>query len=722
MIARFRLLLSPFLLALAFAQGPPPNPIVNSGFEDGKPGDAPAGWKSTIPASPTRLVQESCHSGKQCADLRSTASGILLQSLDAAPYRGKKFRYRAAVRTTAGSHAQLWLRVDRSNGRVGFFDNMGDRPVTSENWAIYEIAGEVDRDAQSIFLGLLLPAPGEAWIDDALFEITGDADPVEPAKPLTSRGLQNLQALARVFGYIRYFHPSDEVASADWTRLAGDAIRAVEPAQTPAELAARLQSAFAAVAPTARIFPTGTPPPALNLTPGPDIISWRHEGVGLSAQSVYRSIRVIEPAPEALPLLHRDLPGEVTLLMPMALYRDADGPPIPAPVPAKPGGSGDDRTTRLAAVITAWNVMEHFYPYFDVVKTDWTAELPVALGAAAEDKDADAFGITLRKVVAALHDGHGNVTPGAAAINPPILWTWADGRIVVLAASGVDGINPGDALVSIDGKPALEALDEIESLDSGATPQWVRYRALGELLARAPGASVRLEVEPAGAPGTLKALTLRYDPPFRQVQEPRPDKVSELEPGIFYLDLNRITDADYAAALPSLVKAKGIVFDMRGYPGGIQNPVEFFGHLIDKPVQTAQFLVPIVTKPDHDSMGFRDGGWSIQPKAPYLTAKRVFLTDGRAISYAETCMAIVENYKLAEIVGEPTAGTNGNVNPFSIPGSYTITWTGMKVLKHDGSQHHGVEIQPTVPVSRTRAGIAAGRDEMIERAIELFKE
>ena len=85
-------------------------------------------------------------------------------------------------------------------------------------------------------------------------------------------------------------------------------------------------------------------------------------------------------------------------------------------------------------------------------------------------------------------------------------------------------------------------------------------------------------------------------------------------------------------------------------------------------------------------------------------------------------MAIVENYKLAEIVGEPTAGTNGNVNPFTIPGGYTITWTGMKVLKHDGSQHHGVGIQPTIPVSRTRAGIAAGRDEMIERAVEVLKK
>ena len=31
-------------------------------------------------------------------------------------------------------------------------------------------------------------------------------------------------------------------------------------------------------------------------------------------------------------------------------------------------------------------------------------------------------------------------------------------------------------------------------------------------------------------------------------------------------------------------------------------------------------------------------------------------------------MGIVENYKLGEILCETTAGTNGNVNPFILPG------------------------------------------------------
>jgi len=122
-------------------------------------------------------------------------------------------------------------------------------------------------------------------------------------------------------------------------------------------------------------------------------------------------------------------------------------------------------------------------------------------------------------------------------------------------------------------------------------------------------------------------------------------------------------------------------------------------------------------------MQFKRGGeWNLQPATPTLTARKAFITDGRAISYAESCMGIVEYYKLGAIVGGPTAGTNGNVNMVSLPGGYAITWTGMKVLKHDGSRHHGVGINPTIPVSRTRAGVAAGRDEFLERAISAVKD
>jgi C-terminal processing protease CtpA/Prc len=121
--------------------------------------------------------------------------------------------------------------------------------------------------------------------------------------------------------------------------------------------------------------------------------------------------------------------------------------------------------------------------------------------------------------------------------------------------------------------------------------------------------------------------------------------------------------------------------------------------------------------PDQLDSPYHESGWDVTPERPYFGARRVFLTDGRAISYAKTVMGIVEHYKLGEIVGGPTVGINGNVNPFKLPNGYVVAWTGMKVLKRDGSQHHGIGILPTVPASRTRKGVAEGKDEILLRGL-----
>jgi C-terminal processing protease CtpA/Prc len=63
-------------------------------------------------------------------------------------------------------------------------------------------------------------------------------------------------------------------------------------------------------------------------------------------------------------------------------------------------------------------------------------------------------------------------------------------------------------------------------------------------------------------------------------------------------------------------------------------------------------------------------------------------------------MGIVEAYKLGEIIGESTAGTNGNICPADLYLGYSMAFTGMKVLNHDGSRHHGAGILPMVPVAR----------------------
>lgn len=98
------------------------------------------------------------------------------------------------------------------------------------------------------------------------------------------------------------------------------------------------------------------------------------------------------------------------------------------------------------------------------------------------------------------------------------------------------------------------------------------------------------------------------------------------------------------------------------------------------------------------------------------------MTNGKAISAAESIMIYVKGYDLATVVGQPTAGTDGNVIKLWLPGGIGVTWTGMEMVKLDGSQLHGIGILPDIYANKTINGIIQGRDDVLERAIELTQK
>jgi C-terminal processing protease CtpA/Prc len=73
-------------------------------------------------------------------------------------------------------------------------------------------------------------------------------------------------------------------------------------------------------------------------------------------------------------------------------------------------------------------------------------------------------------------------------------------------------------------------------------------------------------------------------------------------------------------------------------------------------------------------------------------------------------------------VGSTTAGTNGNVAMAALPGGYSLTFTGMRVTRHDGqSAFHLIGVQPDIPVVPTIAGLKEGKDEVLDRAVEIVR-
>ncbi|MBC7834368.1 MAG: hypothetical protein H7Y88_04615 [Phycisphaerales bacterium] len=762
---------------------PQPEPIgpANPAFELGAAGEAPTGWGVPTAGYVAQLIAVGAPEGKLAAvlsrgglrdeDVPSAPFGNLVQQIDAEQYRGKTVRYSAMVKLEKGdspeARAQLWLRVDLTSKRVGFFDNMGDRPVTSDQWVRYTITGEVAPEAGAITFGMMLVGakpgddaarPARAFIDDAKLEVVADAALGNtPPAPLSERGVQNVMAFTRLVGYVRFFHPTDGAAKTDWDAFTIAGMEEVERAKDERELAATLTRLFSPIAPKLGVdvetsgFQHASPAQLLADCPAATKrIAWRHHGLGLTTGAqehfLYRSKREergVDEKTVELPAIgsgvFTPLPGGVKCWLPIALP-DCDVTRASEPSTLRPSRpetwkpSARDRATRLAGVATAWNVLQHSYPYFDVYDIDWYASLEPALKKAATDADERAFGQTLQMLVAKLRDGHGFV--GHASLGDPytlpLAWEWAGDTLVVTAVPEVDEeagkgggdagalatLKVGDVVTHVDGVAVGAVFASVVTRISGASDGWIRHRALGELAGRPAADPVELTVDGgSGGPRKIKLTPVGLG---RAPKEPEPDKVTEIRPGIWYVDIDRIDDDDFNKAVATLATAKGVVFDLRGYPSRLSTCV--LAHLINEQITCAQWHVPVMIYPDRGNMTFDFSNWPVLPVAPRLAGRAAFIIDGRAISYAETYMGMVENYRLAEIVGEPTAGTNGNVNAFQVPGGYHIGFTGMKVLKHDGSRHHGVGIRPTVTCSRTLEGIRAGKDELLEKAIEVVSK
>lgn len=115
--------------------------------------------------------------------------GTVMQSFDAASYRGSRVRFSAMLRgQEVTGWAAAWLRIDTANGTRGF-DNMEDRPVReSTDWTQATIVLDVGEDAASIHFGVLLSAAGAVDLARPRFEVVGTDVPLTqgPARLLPS--------------------------------------------------------------------------------------------------------------------------------------------------------------------------------------------------------------------------------------------------------------------------------------------------------------------------------------------------------------------------------------------------------------------------------------------------------------------------------------------------------------------------------------------------------
>ena len=90
------------------------------------------------------------------------------QTIDIQTKAKKKFKVVASVKVESNepkAWAGIWSRVDNKTDEVGFFDNMGNRPIKSNTWQSYTIEGTIDENSKALNLGGLCSYNGKFYFD-----------------------------------------------------------------------------------------------------------------------------------------------------------------------------------------------------------------------------------------------------------------------------------------------------------------------------------------------------------------------------------------------------------------------------------------------------------------------------------------------------------------------------------------------------------------------------
>jgi hypothetical protein len=544
-------------------------------------------------------------------------------------------------------------------------------------------------------------------------------------------------AFARLAGAVRYFHPGDAVQRVKWDQFLEVGISRLLVIDDRARIGPELQQMFEPWATDVQIANDRTKLATIPQVDGSDTVQWIHVGYGKGLlKSSYVSVRTgrDDPVPleaELQAVLEKrpsftdvDLGSGWWARVPLkmsstrALITPAQQEALARLERDYPGRKAEpDRVQSVAAGIALWSVARHFYPYWSDVTDQWDQALPQWIASQPERQTRKELLDRLRRLTVGLSDGHANVVDQRVRVSVQYLPISVRllGQQWVVDGSATPEVKPGDVIATIDGRSANEVMNERVALNSGS-PQWRAQRAALDFTGGEKDSSVAMGLDRSGTRVSVTLTRSNAD----EVTPPRPEPIAQVSADIWYVDLSRFKRKDFEDLVPRMKTAKAVIFDLRGYPKAEARYLPDFW--TRKREGTRWMFQPLVTEPFSPSSRSRSSGWDVEPRTELANARKFLLTDANAISFSESLAGFFAFEHQGTIVGEPTAGANGNIVLVQLPGSFGFVMTGMRVTRHDGTTMHGQGFKPDVAVTPTLEGIREGRDELLARALSLAQK
>ncbi len=398
---------------------------------------------------------------------------------------------------------------------------------------------------------------------------------------------------------------------------------------------------------------------------------------------------------------------------------------------------GDIRSLTFDIV---WRTVKekHFDPAMGGV--DWNkARETYAHRAAAAKNDQELYR-SLQEMLGLLRQSHFNIIPPESVIPEDqkepsnggigVELRLAGGSIMITrvepdSSAAKSGLRPGFLIEQIDDKPVERIVAPFAK--SAERDEMKNIRAARRVLATIngnPGTAVRIvyldekdqrretTVTRERMRGELSPRFGNFPPQYTEFETKRMPNGSGY---IGYIRFNIFTMPvveKLKAAIAEFTSADGMIFDLRGNPGGVGGIASTIaGRICDKPGSLG------VMKMRSGEMKF-----AIFPQSNPYTGPVAVLIDGMSASTSEIFSSGIQEMGRAVIVGERSAGAALPSLIQKLPTGALFQFAIADFKTPKGVLVEGRGVIPDVEVKYDRASLLAGRDAQLEAAVEQIRK
>lgn len=386
-----------------------------------------------------------------------------------------------------------------------------------------------------------------------------------------------------------------------------------------------------------------------------------------------------------------------------------------------------DINYRLLFLFKVWNVIEYFSPYKNILDSNWNSVLIKLIPNFIAVSDIDSF---MKRccypINVLLSDNHVRIwfdkdkSPFSKVYNgfTPRL-KFIENKLVVIgidsSQSDYTNIQKGDVINKVNNKNIKYYKSKYAKEFSYASDGGLKF-ALYKNILKSTDSIINISFSRGNKDFEtfVNIKTLENEDLYSTDKEHSHYFISN--DSILYIKLEAIRGEENQDIISQIQNSRKIIVDIRNEPTGL-----LYDELADAITSNNQFFAMVHFPYIQFAGNYLNKIKIPTPNKNIFDGKVVVITDENALSHSEYTIMKLQKANNCITIGDNTMGVDGNARSIVLPFNLRLSFTAIGIYYPDGGETQRVGVKIDEIVKPTIRGIREGRDELLERAIELIE-